>query len=171
MRKFAMISQEELREKVEKKFTDEDGDFDIRALVEHFKKELKVTFDLENWAIEPYDRENREPTEAKTLGLVSLENGLTFWGMYGGGDWESPVVFIIYWDGSRLRAYTPKEGNGWNTDTYEAYGNDEEKDFINIKKRWPEESKDLELEDTYHWVDVIEEEILKDIIGHFELRK
>ena len=38
------------------------------------------------------------------------------------------MFFIIYWDGKKLRAYVPTDGNPWNTDTKEAYGNDEEKD-------------------------------------------
>lgn len=34
---------------------------------------------------------------------------------YVGGDWENPVVFMIYFDGNEMRAYVPKCGNTWRT--------------------------------------------------------
>lgn len=43
-----------------------------------------------------------------------------------GGDWETPVFFIVYWDGKNIRGYIPSEGNLWNHMTKLAYGNDME---------------------------------------------
>ena len=40
-----------------------------------------------------------------------------------GGDWEIPVIFIIYWDGKKIRVYIPKKGNTWRFDTKSALGN------------------------------------------------
>jgi hypothetical protein len=54
--------------------------------------------------------------------------------MCAGGDWEYPVYFILYWDGTHLRAYMPTKGNRWNTDSKEAYGNDADADASNIRK-------------------------------------
>lgn len=53
-----------------------------------------------------------------------------------GGDWETPVFFIVYWDGKEFRAYIPKDGNAWNTDNHKAYGNHEASDKKNALKRF-----------------------------------
>lgn len=141
MRKFVRIDEEDLREKV-KAIADDDG-FDIYELRHKLKDDIKVRFDLENW-------ENEFcywMPAGGLLGIHTLPNGLTFWGMYGGGDWESGVFFIVYWDGKRVRAYVPTDGNPWNTDTKEAFGNDPEKDLANAKKRWPERFADIDEDD------------------------
>jgi len=71
------------------------------------------------------------------LGLHTLSSGLTFLGIMAGGDWERPIFFIIYYD-DELRAYVPEDGNVWNTDTNEAYGNDNKKDAEDVEKRFPD---------------------------------
>jgi len=82
-----------------------------------------------------FDWENSEFGEDDLLGTHTLPNGLTYIGGLAARDWEYPVFFIIYWDGKKLRGYVPKEGNIWNTDTNQAYGNDEYSDAPNINKR------------------------------------
>lgn len=102
-------------------------------LSEHIqiKKDLsKVEFDWENYSCDPTDNNSR------WFGLHTTPEGLTFLGCYAGGDWETPVHFIIYWDGAGLRAYIPKYGNPWNDDTKQAYGNDEDSDAKNCHKRF-----------------------------------
>lgn len=83
----------------------------------------KVQFDEENmeWETEEVDQDGR-----KVIGFHTLDNGLTFLGIQAGGDWESPLVYIIYYDGTKLRGYIPKDGNTWNTDISKAYGNGHE---------------------------------------------
>jgi len=119
------------------------------------KKDLaKVEFDFEN------EDCNNGCNHIKYFQVAP--NGLPYWGMDAGGDWEVPVFFIIYWDGKKLRGYIPTEGNTWNTDTKSAYGNAMDytydadhkyvdvsptSDQINIKKRWPELFKDVAEED------------------------
>lgn len=119
-RKFAPISIEELKKKI-------DSVGDMYKLVKFLEKDLKVKFDLENYN-----------NEDGILGYHTEENGLTYYGVSAGGDWEYPVFFMVYWDGKKIRAYIPTDGNPWNTKTKEAYGNDEEEDRKNIKKRFPE---------------------------------
>lgn len=82
-----------------------------------------------------FDNENIYESQSDLTGFHTTDNGLTYLGVLAGGDWEVGVFFILYSDGSKLRAYIPKDGNPWNTDTKEAYGNDEEKDVSNAKKR------------------------------------
>jgi hypothetical protein len=43
-----------------------------------------------------------------------------------GGDWEAPLLYVLYWDGRELRGYVPTKGNPFNTDTKTAYGSEHE---------------------------------------------
>lgn len=82
----------------------------------------KVDFDLENCWIDEY----------KMLGdLAIIKAG-------AGGDWEHPTHFVLYWDGSEIRAYVPTAGNTFHVPTMTAYGNDIECPDIN-----PELNKEL----------------------------
>jgi hypothetical protein len=119
--------------------------YEWRRLTPQVQKDMKVEFDCENtdcgksfvWKNHDYtDELDHEPMNA-LMGLNTLDNGLTFLGAWGGGDWESPVFFVIYWDGKKIRAYIPTDGNPWNTDEKCAYGNCDKKDQENIKKRFP----------------------------------
>lgn len=58
------------------------------------------------------------------IGLQTLPNGLTFYGYMAGGDWEYPVFLIIYFDGKKLRSYTPAYGNCVNLDCHTAFGSE-----------------------------------------------
>lgn len=72
------------------------------------------------------------------LGFKTLSNKLVFLGVNAGGDSTVPLLYIIYWDGKTLRAYVPKEGNTWNTDTNLLYGEGSpESDLANLRKRFP----------------------------------
>jgi hypothetical protein len=129
-RVFAPISQQELQAKVEAAMKVNDDNYYPQT--PQIVKDLKVEFDTENF--EQWRAYQKETNNV--MGIHTLPNNLTFWGMCGGGDWEHPVHFIIYWSGKELRAYVPTEGNLWNTDTKQAYGNDEDADYKNIKKRF-----------------------------------
>lgn len=151
-RYFAPITEAELKAKIDKAFVDEDpndpyinrGDaINHQVLLDKLGKDLKVSFDFENFDIEGYR---------------TLPNGMTYLGLQAGGDWEHPVFFIIYWDGKKLRGYVPTEGNPWNTTTKQAYGNDEDADLKNARKRWPDCPDDID-----GWFDRDEAEIIKDI--------
>lgn len=161
-RKFVRIDQVELMEKLkEKDFYYDNGRLDMHDLIDYLGADIKINFDLEN-----YGHEQDYPEDL--CGLHTLSNGLTFWGMYGGGDWEAAVFFIVYWDG-RLRGYVPKDGNCWNTITKEAYGNDEEEDYKDGKKRWPDDFVDIEPEDVDSSYFSLDWDLLKqDILDRFE---
>jgi DNA 3'-phosphatase len=137
-RYFVKISVDELQSKVESAkaiIADEDDGFmyyQYRELSSQISKDLKkLNFDFENLS-----EKSGEFSNSDFVGYHELENGLSFLGIMAGGDWETPVFFIIYWDGKALRAYIPTDGNPWNTDTHEAYGNDEDADVKNIRKRY-----------------------------------
>lgn len=115
-RKYAQISKEDLNEKLSK-LSEEDGSLQY-AIREKFDSDLKVHFDTENF-------EDSECEYCPMNGYQVLD-GFPFWGFTAGGDWEHPIYFIVYWDGKKLRAYIPTEGNPFNTSTRWAYGNDGE---------------------------------------------
>lgn len=81
----------------------------------------KVQFDLENFSCQEAYGFNPDAL-AKLIGL-QYHFPLTFLGCNAGGDWECPIFFIIYWDGKKLRAYIPADGNSWSKKTKSAFGN------------------------------------------------
>ena len=71
----------------------------------------KINFDYENVG---YD------------GFEILKNNLPVIKGRAGGDWESPVYFIIYHDGKKFRGYTSENGNTFNPITRTASGSEDE---------------------------------------------
>jgi hypothetical protein len=146
-RKFAPISIEDLKAKIEKIFVEspDKNMFECLAnLFEKVGKDVKVKFDLEN-IID--DEEGWKGELGGLLGYRQEANGLTYLGLAAGGDWESPVYFMTYWDGKKIRVYIPTEGNPWNRTTKEAYGNDEDADIKDFKKHYKHLLEGVEEED------------------------
>lgn len=166
---FAEISSVDLRNKcIDATNEDEEANYvDVRVLKDKLAKDMKVDFDTENTSFGASDRVGPNGL----MGLVSLGNGFTFWGMCAGGDWEHPVYWIVYWDGKKLRAYVPTNGNPWNTDTKQAFGNNDAMDLKNAKKRWPEEFKNSTEEDMDGAFDFDSGLILNDILERIEAKK
>jgi hypothetical protein len=86
--------------------------------------DMKVEFDCENMMYKPEDV--GDDNMKGMVGLQRLPNGMDFFGVCAGGDWEAPVFFILYWDGKKIRGYIPTEGNTFNKKTKQAYGNGED---------------------------------------------
>lgn len=78
-----------------------------------YKDISKITFDLENFTFGDFDDH---------LKFETLENGLSVFWCCAGGDWETPVHFIIYHDGQRFRGYVPTNGNTFHKKSKCAYG-------------------------------------------------
>ena len=151
---FVPIGQKELSEKILKSFG-HDGRLDYNLMLDKLVKDIKVQFDTENFFSE-------SERNVDICGLHTLPSGLTFHGFYAGGDWESPVFFIVYFDGKKLRAYVPTDGNPWNTTTKRAYGNDEKADFKNAQKRYPNSFETIDDFDCSYF-DFDKEKIFADI--------
>jgi hypothetical protein len=140
-RHFEPITVDELKKKIEGRRVDNEW-VEYRRLTPTVEKDLdKVSFDCENIT----DEDTQFGSKA-ILGYHTLPNGMPFFGVCAGGDWESAVFFCIYWDGKKLRGYIPEKGNLWNTDTNQAYGNDDDYDLKNARKRWPD-NEDLKNDD------------------------
>ena len=104
-----------------------DGDFtEFCSSTEGVSQGLRrVGFDFEN-----YEYTSQDFGSYERLMGPRMFGRLPGVGCYGGGDWEFPVFFVIYLDadGRTLRAYVPKDGNAWNYDTNQAFGNHDELD-------------------------------------------
>jgi len=173
----------ELGDKIKSPFDIFEKSYHFQALIttvsDDVEKDLyKVQFDWENFE---FDDKSSNVNDNTLLGFHTI-NDLTFLGCYAGGDWEHPVFFIIYYDGKKLRAYIPTDGNPWNTDTKSAYGNHKDeidydvdylkiaafgRDTINFRKRYSDlkiNSADDILSLAKFEYDKIEKDILKRIV-------
>jgi hypothetical protein len=136
----------------------------IKALEEHFDggreltpqidKDLsKVNFDMENCYCDQDPGISGGSSFRKIQGFHTLPNGLSFLGVCAGGDWEHALLYILYWDGTKLRGYIPTDGNTWNTKTKMAYGNGAEsikepRDYRDVKACAKYEKRVLEVDDS-----------------------
>lgn len=166
VRTYTEISPEEFKRKVEKLLWANDY-IAWEELPDKLPKDFKVDFDWENCVVQPSSYDQSDPLNP-LMGIRILNHPsgvpLVVWGIIAGGDWESPVYFILYWSGKSIRAYIPEKGNCWNTKTKKAYGNDDEADYENMKKRkilyediFPQEF------DASSWADLNPDDLLKDI--------
>lgn len=164
---FVPITIDELKTKIQSRCT-HDGQIDYRNLTPIVETDLdKVVFDCENITSDNY---TFGPTSL--IGYHTLSNGMSYYGVAAGGDWETPVFFIIYWDGKNLRGYIPEDGNLWNTDTKQAYGNDDRADLKNARKRWPDDENlkddDFDLDGYFDNYQI--EKIKQDIMDRITLK-
>lgn len=78
-----------------------------------FKKALddfmKIEVDFEN-------------CDFQKIGVGS--NGIPYAEVIFGGDWETPVMGFIYWDGKNFRGYLPTYGNSFNAKAKAAFGSE-----------------------------------------------
>lgn len=80
------------------------------------------------------------------VGYHTLDNGFTFLGIGGFSEWQTiaPMFTIAYWDGKKIRAYTPTYGNAVNTDFKCFYGqayeyDDGDIDYEKLTKKYIKE--------------------------------
>jgi hypothetical protein len=108
-------------------------EFDPYEFPETIVKDLaKVNFDFENWNIgDASPKYEKYPSDHKGFagypcGFKVLDNGMPALFVNAGGDWEHPICFCIYWDGKKLRAYIPSDGNVYNKKEKCAFGSEED---------------------------------------------
>lgn len=81
----------------------------------------KIDFDLENVLI-------TDGAKMPLRGFQTAPNGFTFLGLMCGGDWETPLLAIVYHDGKAFRGYVPTKGNCFVASTKQAFGTAEAAD-------------------------------------------
>ena len=149
MRYATKITLERFKEICERFLFDEEKSFDPYNLSPQMEKDLsKIEFDFENYALGNAEKSYYEfhkvyPSSYEGFcnypcGYEVLSNGLPVLFVNAGGDWEYPICFCIYYDGKRLRAYIPTEGNVFNRDLKSAYGNNDDKEEFEEIKGDPE---------------------------------
>lgn len=112
-----------------------------------------------------HDEENLD-----TIGKIESSNGLTYLKCDVGGDWEAPMLFFLYWDGNKFRAYIPTYGNAFNRSTKTAFGNNDEEDLKFLKSQNPDFS-DEELSKFMHNVGYNVDACLKDFKARVTVKK
>lgn len=124
----------------------------VPELSELYKDIQKVHFDFEN---------------CDSIGNKIREtSGISYIMAQAGGDWECPVLFFIYWDGSKFRGYVPIYGNAINRKTNSAFSqSDEDKEFLRTQNI-PED----EIDKAVSWVTYDEEACLKDFRSRVKLK-
>jgi len=121
------IKLSEYLSKLDEDDEDDTLDFDVYQLRKDFSmldKDLKkINFDMENHEINYYDFLG--DASKCLVNFQTLENGFTFLGVVAWGDWETPLFFIIYHDGSTFRGYIPEDGNLYDKLFETAYGSED----------------------------------------------
>lgn len=118
-RKAKIITLSEFKSKVQHY---ENGEFSNRI-----DKDLsKIMFDTEN-----LDFSTGFFDDPQICGYHILSNGMPVLFGNAGGDWEHPVVFILYWDGKQVRGYIPEKGNTFNPEFRCAYGSEQDTEKYN----------------------------------------
>lgn len=90
-----------------------------------YKDLSKIEVDTENVDyIGEYEMPGTESLEPFEMITDSSGNAFPAAWCACGGDWENPLVFVLYiGQKGELRAYIPKDGNVYNKKTKAAYGN------------------------------------------------
>lgn len=71
-----------------------------------------------DWSKIDFSTENMD-----VIGEKATPDGIPYLQIRAGGDWETALVCIIYFDGKKLRGYVPKDGNSYNHGAKAAFGN------------------------------------------------
>ncbi|MBX7136801.1 MAG: hypothetical protein K1X83_02370 [Oligoflexia bacterium] len=174
--KFSTIPPTELKNLIESHCSAAEEDFtpgdtlSLAALFGEGSTQLaadlsQVEFDGENFITE-----GDQPDDA-LIGYQRLPNGVSFLGCLAGGDWETLLFLAIYFDGKELRAYIPEAGNPYNTDLNCAYGNNDDLDVANAKKRFPAVFQNVQASDADGQMQHLagdEELIMADLTARFK---
>lgn len=103
-----------------------------------YKDISKIIFDLENFTFGDFH---------DGIKFETLSNGLSVIWCCAGGDWESPVHFIVYHDGTRFRGYVPTNGNTFHKKSKCAYGSTPEEIDVDEDDEGPEPDYNLMRQD------------------------
>lgn len=121
------MSQTDLRQIIIDKaiandYIEDYGDIDPAApdmgRIVHMLLEEQLSDVEKDWSKIDFSTENMDVTGEKIT-----PSGVPYLQIRAGGDWESPLIAIIYFDGKKLRGYVPKDGNSYNHAAKAAFGN------------------------------------------------
>lgn len=124
------ITKTEFLLKVKELMEDDEFPYDLPQQI--LKDLSKVQFDFENYT--EFDDDEGFCNGKYPVGYRKLVDDFHVFFVNAGGDWEFPICFIFYWDGGKLRAYIPADGNAWNKEENCAYGNGTDLDLDDMDK-------------------------------------
>lgn len=114
------------------------AEYAVMNMEEIFEDACKDWSEVQFYAENVVFREELPATAGTGLhGVITRPSGLSFLVGLSGGDWEFPVLIVLYHDGNTFRGYVPTRGNSFNKDTRQAWGNDEDDDIIALMKEFP----------------------------------
>lgn len=133
--------------------TDADDEYnfiqEVCYCVPSIKKDMKVAINMEN-----LESSYRMTSHGVPYLLVEATSDYSAW-----------IVFMIYWDGTKFRAYIPTYGNPWNTKTKEPLGENPQEDFMFIVNQIGEKKVKKIIGDAYDDDDDVDgEDLLYDLI-------
>lgn len=104
---------------------EEYGDIDpahpnMDRIVYHLHGENHLPSVCSDWAKIDFDTENMDVQGERTT-----QDGIPYLEIRAGGDWEHPLVAIIYHDGKTFRGFVPRDGNTYNYAEKSAFGNND----------------------------------------------
>lgn len=99
---------------------------DMRKIIDMLLSEELLGTVESDWSKIKFDTENITVQAQKTT-----PDGIPYLEIMAGGDWETPLLCILYFDGKKFRGYVPKNGNCYNHQKKSAFGNNDsdEADF------------------------------------------
>jgi len=108
-----------------------DGYKQIQKLAERIKNDPSTVFEISQVVkdIEKVEFCHMNVNFIKQVPDVMVsEHGLPYIALSAGSDWQPAILFFVYWDGKKYRAYVPIHGNAINTVNMSAFGEDESDD-------------------------------------------
>lgn len=106
------------------------GKFSVDNFIYQFcRKSKENEYELLRKMIKDLSKVSFSDENLGSIGDIKTSGGLTYVTCYGGGDWEKPILFYVYWDGNNFRAYIPTYGNSFNRKTMMPLGNNDEEDI------------------------------------------
>jgi len=117
-RYFKPINLAEFKKKINPLVEGEDFPYSLPPVIE---KDLNKV----NFAFENYEYGDSGFCDYP-CGYKVLSNGMPCLFVNSGGDWEYPICFALYFDGTQIRGYIPQKGNMWSRKCKTAFGSEGE---------------------------------------------
>lgn len=144
---------------------DYDEDFDPAnpdmTSVVHMLLEENLPTVVKDWSKIDFSTENMD-----VIGEKMTAGGIPYLEIRAGGDWESALICILYFDGKTFRGYVPRAGNTYNHKTKSAFGNHESDEEACAKQF----SSVTSIEECYRDVEPDMDLIAQDINGRIEAK-
>lgn len=148
---------------VENDFIEEYGPIDpanppITTIVDMLLSEDLAVDVWNDWSKINFSTENLDVVAEKTT-----RDGVPYLLIRAGGDWETPLSCILYFDGRKLRGYVPKDGNSYNHAAKAAFGNNDSDNDACVKQFGVGGGTDEEYRDVDPDAALVEQDIEKRI--------